>query len=62
MFLYHYFEKSKGPFLSLSALPLREAIEIQNKIVSESKTFAAKRNDEYLSRRHELENSYAKCL
>ena len=55
MFLYHYFEKSKGPFLSLSALSLDDAIGIQNKLISENKTFAAQRNERYLPRRLELE-------
>jgi len=55
MFLYHYFEKSKGPLLSLSALPLNKATMIQNKIISERKTFAAQRNERYLPRRKELE-------
>ena len=55
MYLYHYFEKSKGPFLSLSALPMNEAIIIQNELVSENKTFAAQRNERYLQRRKELE-------
>ena len=55
MHLYHYFEKAKGPFLSLSALPLEEAVVIQNKLNFENKTFAAQRNEKYLSRRHELE-------
>jgi len=53
--LYHYFEKAKGPFLSLSALPLKEAQEILNNLVTEEKTFAAQRNERYLPRRHELE-------
>ena len=55
MFLYHYFEKSKEPFLSLSALPLEEAVEIQHRLISENKTFAAQRYGGYLSRRKELE-------
>ncbi len=55
MYLYHYFDKSKGPLLSLSALPLEEAVAIQSKLVSENKTFAAQRNDGYLLRRQELE-------
>jgi hypothetical protein len=53
--LYHYFEKSKGPLLSLSALSREAAVEIQNKISSENKTFAAQRNERYLPRRLELE-------
>jgi len=55
MFLYHYFEKSKDPLLSLTALPIEEAMAIQNKLVSEQKVFAAQRNERYLPRRHELE-------
>ena len=55
MFLYHYFEKSKGPLLSLSALPHNEADMIQSKLVAENKTFAAQRNERYLPRRKELE-------
>lgn len=62
MFLYHYFEKSKGPLLSLTALSLDEAIAIQNKLVSEQKTFAAQRNDRYLTRRHELEKLVRKLF
>ena len=53
--LYHYFEKSKGPLMSLSALPSKEADIIQHRIVSENKTFAAQRNERYLPRRRELE-------
>jgi len=55
MFLYHYFEKSKGPLLSLSALSAEQADMIQQKIVADNKTFAAQRNDRYLPRRRELE-------
>ena len=55
MFLYHYFEKSKGPLLSLSALPQDEANKIQGSLVSGGKTFAAQRNERYLPRRKELE-------
>ena len=55
MYLYHYFEKSKGPLLSLSALPMEKAVGIQSCIVSENKTFAANRNEKYLPRRKELE-------
>ena len=57
MDLYHYFEKSKGPLLSLSALPVEEAIAIQDQLISDNKTFAAQRIDKYLPRRRELEKS-----
>lgn len=55
LFLYHYFEKSKGPLLSLSALPQEEADTIQSRLVFENKTFAAQRNERYLPHRKELE-------
>jgi hypothetical protein len=55
MYLYHYFEKQKGPLLSLTALSHDEATAIQGKLVSENKTFAAQRNERYLLRRRELE-------
>ena len=56
MYLYHYFEKSRGSFLSLSALPIDEAIAIQEKLALENKTFATQRNThKYLHRRLELE-------
>lgn len=32
MYLYHYFEKSTGPFLNLSDLPYDEAVEVLNNI------------------------------
>ncbi|GHV41618.1 hypothetical protein FACS189490_08870 [Clostridia bacterium] len=46
--LYHYFEKSVGPFVSLSDLPIEEAHLIQDKLKRENKTFAAHRYDGYL--------------
>mgnify|MGYP000915209234 CR=1 FL=1 len=55
MFLCHYFEKAKGPLLSLSVLSQDEADAIQQRLVSEHKTFAAQRNERYLTRRKELE-------
>ena len=62
MHLYHYFEKSKGPLLSLSALPVEKAVGIQNCIVAENKTFAAQRNERYLPRRRELESIVRKLF
>jgi len=55
MNLYHYFEKAKGPLLSLSALPIDEAVAIQSQLISDNKTFAAQRNEKYLPRRREIE-------
>jgi hypothetical protein len=62
MFLYHYFEKSKGPLLSLSALTLDNAVDIQNKLIADNKTFAAQRYEGYLPRRHELEQIVRKMF
>ena len=32
MFLYHYFEKEKGPFITLSDLPDDEAVKIHKSL------------------------------
>jgi len=53
--LYHYFEKAKGPFLSLTALSNEDAVKIQDSLRSAQKTFAAQRSESYLPRRRELE-------
>jgi len=55
MLLYHYFERSVGPFVSLSGLPLEQAQRIQNRLRIANKTFAAQRNEQYLARRKYLE-------
>ena len=55
MFLYHYFDIKKGPFLNLSAFGISEAIKIQNEIVQNKIGFAAYRNSGYIERRIELE-------
>jgi hypothetical protein len=54
-YLYHYFEKEKGPFLNLSALSLTDAKPILDRIKSENDVFAAHRYEGYLERRGELE-------
>lgn len=54
-YLYHYYEKSRGPFQNLSDLSIAEAQSILNGIKSVNKTFAAHRYDGYLERRQELE-------
>jgi len=51
----HYFDRSSGPFRSLSALPLETARRILAKIKSDNRVFAAHRFDGYLERRLELE-------
>lgn len=54
-FLYHYYEREIGAFVSLSNLDINEAQQIQNKLKTENKTFAAQRNEKYLERRKYLE-------
>lgn len=54
-YLYHYFERKIGPFVSLSNLTIEEAQQIQNRLKVENKTFAAQRNEKYLARRQHLE-------
>lgn len=54
-YLYHYYEKEVGPFVSLSDLKLEEAKHIQQQIKKRGKTFAAERSDDYLERRSYLE-------
>lgn len=54
-YLYHYYEKDVGPFISLSHLDIEEAEQILDQLRKRNKTFAAKRNDNYLERRKYLE-------
>lgn len=54
-YLYHYYEKSKGPFQNLSDLSIEEAQQILDEIKARDEVFAAKRYDGYLERRRELE-------
>lgn len=60
--LYHYYECSIGPFVNLSDLSLEDAEQIQNKIREQGKTFASKRNIEYLAIRKELEGRARKLF
>src|SRR5690242_11026963 len=54
-YLYHYYEKSKGPFKNLSDLNIDEAQKIQNEIKAKNEVFASNRQKGYLDRRKELE-------
>ena len=54
-YLYHYYERETGPFVSLSNSTIEEAQQIQNRLKAENETFAAKRDDRYLTRRQYLE-------
>ena len=62
MYLYHYYDKSIGPFISLSDLPIDEAVEILRDIKTSKPTSqSAQRQekitaDEYVRRRHNCES------
>lgn len=61
-YLYHYYEKKIGAFVSLSSLDMKEAKQIQNQLGIENKTFAAQRNEAYLERRKYLEQLVRKLF
>jgi len=56
-YLYHYYDKNIGPFISLSDIPIDEAKTILNTI-AETKPHvqSASRRPEYMDRRHYIEN------
>lgn len=54
-YLYHYYEMAKGPFRSLTDLPLDEALAIQEQLKKDQSLFASKRSDDYLYIRKDLE-------
>jgi len=57
MFLYHYFEKERGPFLSLSSLPDEEAVEIHENLESNNNIFARRNFDrKYIQNRRMVED------
>jgi hypothetical protein len=56
IYLYHYFERKVGPFVSLSGLQVEEAMKIQALLNIKNKTFhAGKRSEKYYERRKYLE-------
>jgi hypothetical protein len=55
-FLSHYYEFTKGPFLSLCNLPLDEAEMLLEKIRQEGGVFASERASDYLEIRRRLED------
>lgn len=56
MHLYHYFDKTVGPFINLSDLPVDEAKAILNSIkINKPNTQCAKRNENYVEYRHNCE-------
>lgn len=54
-YLYHYYEKDRGPFLNLSDLDIPQAQKILDRIKQENKVMAIHRYKGYLERRKELE-------
>ena len=55
--LYHYYDKTIGPFISLSELPREEAEEVLDRIkVEKPNAQSAQRDAEYMFRRHMYED------
>jgi hypothetical protein len=54
-FLYHYYESRRGPFRSLTDMPIDEAMVLFKQLKSDPTLFASKRSDDYLLIRRELE-------
>ena len=55
MYLYHYFEKSKGPFLSITELPLDKAVDTLNEIKNRNQNLVNPNIDWFLKSRYEME-------
>lgn len=53
--LYHYYERSRGPFRSISDLSDEEAARLLEEIKQDPRLFASARPPDYLDRRRELE-------
>lgn len=64
MYLFHYFEKSRGPFKTLSDLTVEESIRIHTELEAENTIFAARSaNGQYMLQRHIVEQrAYAMFL
>lgn len=57
MYLYHYYDKTIGPFVNLSDLPREEASKIINRIkIEKPNTLCAQRDVDYMFRRHMYED------
>ena len=56
MYLYHYYEKGRTPFLNLSDLPEEEAVQLHTKLASENNNFAKRdANGQYVFQRRIVE-------
>lgn len=57
MYLYHYFDKTIGPFVNLSDLPIHEAQAILDMIkAAKPNSQSAQRHNKYVEYRHNCEN------
>ena len=57
MFLYHYYDKSIGPFINLSDIPIEEAKAVLAAIAeTKPNVQSATRGSQYMDRRHYIEN------
>ncbi|HEX2946265.1 MAG TPA: hypothetical protein VHT96_09965 [Clostridia bacterium] len=57
LYLYHYFEKAKGPFLSISDLPHHEATKKLIEIQKVNPNLVNPKIDWFLSERHRMEDT-----
>lgn len=56
LYLYHYYDKTIGPFVNLSDIPIDEAREILDRIKeTKPNVQSAKRHSEYMEDRHYYE-------
>ena len=56
MYLYHYYEKGRTPFLNLSNLTNEEAIQLHTKLATENDNFANRdANGQYMLQRRIVE-------
>ncbi len=64
MYLYHYFEKERGPFRTLSDLPMEESIRVHTALEAEDSIFAKRSaNGQYMYQRRTVEQrAYATFL
>lgn len=61
-YLYHYYERERGPFKNISDLKIEDAQAILDDLKKENSTLAAQRYDGYLYRRQELEQIVRKIF
>ncbi len=55
MYLYHYFERSKGPFLTVSELAFEEALNVLTEIQKANPNLVNPRKEWFIKRRYEME-------